>query len=237
MKRAAQFTRLLSLLIFASAGCVMDSVMPGNNDNDSMMSGDTNDNADGTVNDNASDDGMNGEDDDMMSPDDDNDMMPVDDGNDNGMDDSGLDDNANMNGSDDGDAPDDNGDPGDGSGGGGGGGQQGDDPGDDNPDDNTTPDTVVVTELIFVGTAESFVSINPTLPIFGETALDITSTSEGNITFECTATISFGEVTFADGSGGATSIGVIEFDRGVDYDCGQTVTVTFTRSNMSVTIE
>lgn len=84
-----------------------------------------------------------------------------------------------------------------------------------------------VPDLEFDGPSGAFVTINPVIPIFGGTSLNITPNSVGRVTFECADQAFFGAVVFDDGNGNTTSPGDVTLLRGTDFACGQPMTIRF----------
>ena len=59
------------------------------------------------------------------------------------------------------------------------------------------------------------------------TRTSLTPSTVGFITFLCDDTISLGAVSFFDASGGVITLNEVIFGRGTDFECGQTVTLSF----------
>jgi hypothetical protein len=88
----------------------------------------------------------------------------------------------------------------------------------DSPGDGTG-DTVVA-RIAVVADEDAVVEINPVVPIFGSSFLEIRSTTDATVTFACADQIFLGEVVFVDEFGDRSSPGEVTLDRGVDFACG-----------------
>lgn len=95
-----------------------------------------------------------------------------------------------------------------------------------NPGDGNGGD--VVANVTFDGpTGSGTVFYAPTLSIFDASCASFNAGLSGTINFGCPQQINLGVVSFEDAAGNITTAGEVVFDRGVDFACGQAITITF----------
>ncbi|MBN1347030.1 MAG: hypothetical protein JXQ73_30345 [Phycisphaerae bacterium] len=99
---------------------------------------------------------------------------------------------------------------------------------DTNPGQGTGPVTVILRLPGAIGS----VAVHPDIPGIGQTTITLQPGGESTLNFAtCPEQISLGTVVFTSGTGGTDQQGPVVLDRGTDYACGQTLTITFSLPN------
>lgn len=103
-----------------------------------------------------------------------------------------------------------------------------------NPGEGVGPVEVIAS---FDGPEGWRIIYSPDLPIFGPVCTELTPAGDAHINFpSCPEQISLGTIAFVDADDQMSIAGDLVFERGVDYACGQSVTITFA-TPCTVTLE